>query len=238
MRARLSAARADPGRQPAVLVLAGMETARDTSTHGPTRDLRPIAGVAIGTFLVVVGDALYGLSYYERQPTEGSLFIVSAVLGLVAGALYAWGGRELGRWMASPSSQRAVSLALICFGATLAVVHAFAGGLMIAFDAALRHPDSAELASVVTQMDTLYGVLAIPMFVALIVAYAWHGVETWRGRAGVPRWTLCVNPLVLVAIQQPFASALWFPLRSAAWAGLIQLLVLLVVLRRRSAAEA
>ncbi|MEM9489469.1 MAG: hypothetical protein AAGC55_10010 [Myxococcota bacterium] len=212
----------------------GENTARSGAA---VMDLPPHASLGLGAFLVgtilvVIGDAIYGLGYYEKKAVIPSLYMVSAVFGVVAGGLYIAGGRTLGRLTSGSWSPALVSGGITVFGYMLAVVHAFAGAIMLAQNYVLRSPQLGELALLVGDLDTAYAVLATPMFVALIVGYVCFGYATVRGRTVFPRWSVVVNALVLCIPQQAFAEALWFPLRAPALMGGIHLCILLILLRR------
>ena len=111
----------------------------------------------------------------------------------------------------------------------VAVVHAFAGAIMLVVNEQLRAPHEG-LDAVFMLTEQTYGLLSAPMFAALVLGYGWLSVEIGRGRARVPRWTAALNPLLLAIPQQGLADLLWFPLRSPALFGSLWLLVLLSTL--------
>lgn len=187
---------------------------------------------AIGTLLVALGDALYGIGFYARDVANPGVYATSAVLGLIAGALYMWGGLGFGRLVARPGLRRVTEFAFLAFGFTLAVVHAFAAAIMHVENQRLVGGDLPVLELLVVELEQTYAILAMPMFVALTVGYGAFAWATIRRAMPLPPWTVALNALVLCVPQQWMADALWFPLRSPALMGTVHALSLWALLAR------
>lgn len=186
----------------------------------------------VGTVLVVVGDALYGIGYYASQVTEPWRYHLSALMGVAGGALYLVGGPGIAAFVRERGSQRVIALAIQVFGFMVAVVHAYAEATMVVHNVVLASPASPELTTIVESLDAGYGLLSVPMFAALLVGYGWLGVEIACGRSHLPRALALLNPLLLTLPQLLLSEQLWYPLRSPALMGAAFQLVLLAYLAR------
>ena len=144
---------------------------------------------ALGAFILVIGDYLYGTTYYTNIPTsEPNRFLISGILGFVTAVLYVYGSFGYAEGFTKKDSIfRKLTLAgLGVFSVGVAVTHSLAAAYMYILNAKLLHPNDANIEVIFIQVENCYNTCFIPSilgllvgFVSLLIGALWSILISW-----------------------------------------------------------
>ena len=164
--------------------------------------IRRLLAFAVGATLLVIGDYLYGTTYYTDRPGEPDRFLVSGLLGMAASCGYLYG--LFGYYAAFHQESRLYRVLIIgglsLFTVGVATTHSLASAHMVAFNQQLLTPNVTELDGVFRHIDSFYEAYFIPMIIGLLVGYGALFVAILQRKTVFPRWTLWFHPLPLAII--------------------------------------
>ena len=200
--------------------------------------VRRLLAFAVGATLLVIGDYLYGTTYYTDQPGEPTRFLVSGLLGMAASCGYLYGlfGYYAAFRQESRLYQRLIVGGLSLFTVGVATTHSLASAHMVAFNQRLLAPDVAALTEVFRHVDSFYNVYFIPMMIGLLVGYGALFAAILSRKTIFPRWTLWFHPLPLAIIISALdATVAGYPilLKSPALGSIVFNVVLAVSISRQ-----
>ncbi len=193
---------------------------------------------ALGAFVLVLADYLYGTTYYTNVPTDqDTRFLISGLMGYFTTLCYGYGlfGYTDGFLQPTSPLKRITLVSLAVFTVGVGVTHSLACGYMYLLNAQLLAPDPSIFQSVLAKFDAAYNVYLILALLGVTLGYSSLGMAIATGKTVFPKQSLLFFPLlivVLITVLDTYVAGYPILLKSAAWSGVLFNLALIAFAKR------
>ena len=129
---------------------------------------------AVGALCLVIGDYLYGTTYYTDLAAKNTdRFFLSGFLGMAASCLYLYGlfGYADGFKNRNSILRKITIIGLSIFTIGVAMTHSLASAFMFVFNQNILQPDSYDIQKVLSEIDNTYNLYFIPTIIGLILGF-------------------------------------------------------------------
>ena len=158
---------------------------------------------AVGALLLVVGDYLYGTTYYTNIATlNPERFLISGLLGMIAACCYLYGLFGYANGFKDPKSllRKTTIAGLSLFTVGVATTHSLASADMFVLNQSLVETDAFTLTSVLNEIENAYNFYFIPTVIGLIIGFISLFIGVIREQTIFSKKALIFFPLTLALV--------------------------------------